>query len=197
MFTGIITDIGEVRALKKQGDTRIEITTQIDTSSINIGGSICCSGACMTVIEIQDNWFAVEASAETLSKTILGSWISNTPVNLERSLKVGDEMGGHIVSGHVDGIAQVKDLQKDGDSLRVKFTTDDKLKRFIAPKGSVTLNGVSLTVNEVDGNCFGVNLIPHTQLETTLGKLSVREMVNVEIDMLARYVARLLENEHS
>jgi riboflavin synthase len=197
MFTGIITDIGKVRALKKKGDTRIEITTQIKTDSINIGASICCSGACLTVIEKQGNWFAVQASGETLSKTVLGSWALNTPVNLERALKVGDEMGGHIVSGHVDGIAQVTDVHKEGDSLRVNFRIDDMLKKYVVPKGSITLNGVSLTINEVDGGCFGVNLVPHTQVETTLGKLSTGEMVNVEIDMLARYIARLLENPHS
>jgi len=197
MFTGIITDIGKVRALKKKGDTRIEITTQIKTDSIDIGASICCSGACLTVIEKQGNWFAVQASGETLSKTVLGSWALNTPVNLERALKVGDEMGGHIVSGHVDGIAQVTDVHKEGDSLRVNFRIDDMLKKYVVPKGSITLNGVSLTINEVDGGCFGVNLVPHTQVETTLGKLSTGEMVNVEIDMLARYIARLLENPHS
>ena len=197
MFTGIITDIGTVRALEKKGDTRIEITTRIDTTSINIGASICCSGVCMTVIEKQDDWFAVEASGETLSKTVLGSWTLDTLINLERALKVGDEMGGHVVSGHVDGTAQVTDIFKEGKSLRVNFKTTDILKRFVAPKGSVTLNGVSLTVNEVKGNSFGVNLISHTQIETTLGKLSTGEMINVEIDMLARYVARLLENEHS
>ena len=197
MFTGIITDIGTVRALEKKGDTRIEITTRIDTTSINIGASICCSGVCMTVIERQDDWFAVEASGETISKTVLGSWALDTLINLERALKVGDEMGGHVVSGHVDGTAQVTDIFKEGKSLRVNFKTTDILKRFVAPKGSVTLNGVSLTVNEVKGNSFGVNLISHTQIETTLGKLSTGEMINVEIDMLARYVARLLENEHS
>ena len=197
MFTGIITDIGTVRALEKKGDTRIEITTRIDTTSINIGASICCSGVCMTVIERQDDWFAVEASGETISKTVLGSWALDTLINLERALKVGDEMGGHVVSGHVDGTAQVTDIFKEGKSLRINFKTTDILKRFVAPKGSVTLNGVSLTVNEVKGNSFGVNLISHTQIETTLGKLSTGEMINVEIDMLARYVARLLENEHS
>jgi len=197
MFTGIITDIGKVRALEKKGDTRIEITTHYNTDSIDIGASICCSGACLTVIEKKDSWFAVEASGETLSKTVLGSWALNTPINLERALKVGDEMGGHVVSGHVDGIAQVTDIYKEGDSLRVNFKTGDMLKRYVAPKGSITLNGVSLTINEVEGSCFGVNLVPHTQVETTLGKLSTGEMVNVEIDMLARYIARLLENQHS
>ena len=197
MFTGIITDIGSVRTIEKKGDARFEITTHFDTSSISIGASICCSGACMTVIETQDNWFAIEASSETLSKTALGSWRVNTPVNLERALKVGDEMGGHVVSGHVDGTAEVKEIYKEGDSLRVKFDTNGMLIKFIAPKGSVTLNGVSLTVNEVDKVSFGVNLISHTQIETTLGKLSTGELVNLEIDMLARYVARLVEIEHS
>ena len=197
MFTGIITDIGRVRALEQKGDTRIEIITQFDTDSIAIGSSICCSGACMTVIERHDNWFAIEASTETLSRTILGFWKINTPVNLERSLKVGDEMGGHVVSGHVDGTAKVIDIFEEGDSLRVKFKTNDTYNKFIAPKGSVTINGVSLTVNEVDKMTFGVNLISHTQIETTLGNLSTGEVVNVEIDMLARYVARLMEVKQS
>lgn len=195
MFTGIITDVGTVRAIEKKGDTRLEITTRYDTAGIDLGASICCSGACMTVVERRDDWFAVEASAETLSKTVLGSWRVGTRVNLERALRAGDEMGGHVVSGHVDGIAEVTGLEPEGDSLRVRFKLDDTLKRFIAPKGSVTLNGVSLTVNEVDDNRFGVNLIAHTQQETTLGKLSVGALINVEIDMLARYVARLLETE--
>ncbi len=197
MFTGIITDVGTVRAIEKKGDTRLEITTRYDTAGIDLGASICCSGACMTVVERRDDWFAVEASAETLSKTVLGSWRVGTRVNLERALRAGDEMGGHVVSGHVDGIAEVTGLEPEGDSLRVRFKLDDTLKRFIAPKGSVTLNGVSLTVNEVDDNCFGVNLIAHTQQETTLGNLSVGALINVEIDMLARYVARLLETERS
>ena len=197
MFTGIITDIGTVRLIEKQGDTRIEITTRYDTASIDIGASICCSGACMTVVERRDDWFAVEASGETLSKTVLGTWKKGTRINLERALKAGDEMGGHVVSGHVDGVAEVTGQEEEGDSLRVRFKLDDVLKRFIAPKGSVTLNGVSLTVNEVDDDTFGVNLIAHTQQETTLGNLSLGEMINVEIDMLARYVARLLETERS
>lgn len=195
MFTGIITDVGRVRSMVKTGDTRIEITTRFDTDSIDIGASICCSGACMTVVERRDDWFAVEASAETLSKTVLGTWAEGTEVNLERALKAGDEMGGHVVSGHVDGTAEVTDLSEEGDSLRVTFKIVDSLKQFIAPKGSVTINGVSLTVNEVDDASFGINLIAHTQAETTLGKLSPGDVVNVEIDMLARYVARLLEIE--
>jgi riboflavin synthase len=197
MFTGIITDIGTIRSIEKKGDTRIEITTRFDTASINIGASICCSGACMTVVERKDDWFAVEASNETLSKTVLGSWTMGTRVNLERALKAGDEMGGHVVSGHVDGTAEITGLETEGDSLRVSFRITNELKRFIAPKGSVTLDGVSLTVNEVEGDTFGVNLIAHTQQETTFGNISTGDTVNVEIDMLARYVARLLETEQS
>ncbi len=197
MFTGIITDVGKVRSIVKTGDTRIEITTLYDTTTIDIGASICCSGACMTVVEKMDDWFAVEASAETLSKTVLGTWSQGSRINLERALKAGDEMGGHVVSGHVDGTAEITALEGEGDSLRVGFKIGDALKRFIAPKGSVTLDGVSLTVNEVDGDTFGVNLIAHTQSETTLGNLCLGDIVNVEIDMLARYVARLLETEPS
>ena len=193
MFTGIITDVGSVRAITKAGDTRIEINTSYDTNSIDIGASICCSGACMTVVEKGPDWYAVEASEETLSKTVLGSWQVGTPVNLERALKAGDELGGHIVSGHVDGTATVESTQQEGDSLRVSFLVPDDLEKYIAAKGSVTLDGVSLTINEIDGAMFGVNLIAHTQEMTTLGKLSTGSIVNMEIDMLARYVARLLE----
>ena len=195
MFTGIVSDIGSVRAVTKQGDTRIEIKTSYDTACINLGASICCSGACMTVVETGSDWYAVEASEETLSKTTLGSWHVGTPVNLERALKAGDELGGHIVSGHVDGTATVENTEIEGDSLRVTFRAPDNLKQFVAAKGSITLDGVSLTVNEVDGAMFGVNLIAHTQEITTHGNLSPGSVVNVEIDMLARYVARLLENK--
>ncbi len=193
MFTGIITDVGSIRAITKAGDTRIEINTSYDTAGIELGASICCSGACMTVIETGPDWYAVEASAETLSKTTLGSWAVGSAVNLERALKAGDELGGHIVSGHVDGTATVVDTRNEGDSLRVTFTAPEALQQFVAAKGSVTLDGVSLTVNEVEGAAFGVNLIAHTQNATTLGKLSPGSIVNMEIDMLARYVARLLE----
>jgi len=195
MFTGIITDIGTVRGVTQNGDTRIEIGTAFDVASIDIGASICCAGACMTVVEREADWFAIEVSAESLSKTVLGSWGQGTRVNLERSLKAGDEMGGHIVSGHVDGVATVTALQEEGDSLRVSFKVKDELKRFIAPKGSLTLDGVSLTVNEAQGGTFGVNLIAHTQQQTTFGNISLGDIVNVEIDMLARYVARLLEKD--
>lgn len=199
MFTGIITDIGEVRGVEKNGDTRIFIATAYDTAGIDIGASVCCSGACMTVVETNTGEFAVEASAETLSKTTLGGWRAGTRVNLERALRAGDELGGHIVSGHVDGTAKVTRVSGEGDSARLGLVVADDLARFIAPKGSLTIDGVSLTVNEVTGSkqgCeFGINLIPHTQKSTTLGKLSPNDVVNVEIDMLARYVARLLENE--
>jgi len=193
MFTGIVSDIGSIRAIVKQGDTRIEIATSYDTAGIDLGASICCSGACMTVVAKGPGWYAVEASQETLSKTTLGSWQVGTSVNLERALKAGDELGGHIVSGHVDGTATVESTEIEGDSLRITFRAPDNLKQFVASKGSITLDGVSLTVNEVDGAMFGVNLIAHTQEMTTLGKLSPGSVVNVEIDMLARYVARLLE----
>jgi riboflavin synthase len=198
MFTGIITDIGEVVAIEPQGDTRFVIATAYDTADIVIGASIACSGCCLTVVEtggLQDgrSTFAVEASAETLSKTTLNTWKRNTRVNLERALKMGDELGGHVVSGHVDGVGRIVSVTPEGGSLRFRIKVPEDLARFIAPKGSVTLDGTSLTVNEVNGCEFGVNIIPHTQAVTTWGHASVGEAVNVEIDMLARYVARLAE----
>lgn len=193
MFTGIVTDIGAVRAVKEDGDTRIEIATSFDTATIDIGASISCSGACLTVIDKGPGWFATSVSAETLSKTVLGGWSEGTPVNLERPLRVGDELGGHIVSGHVDGVGRLVETRPEGDSLRLVFEAPKALARFIAPKGSLAIDGVSLTVNEVDGAHFGVNIIPHTQTATTLGGLAPGNRINLEIDMLARYVARLLE----
>ena len=195
MFTGIVTDTGTVRAIRKGGDTRIEIATSFDTANLDIGASISCSGACLTVIEKGRGWFAASVSAESLSKTVLGAWTVGTPVNLERSLRVGDELGGHIVSGHVDGVAHLIDSRPDGDSLRLVFEAPGALARFIAAKGSLTLDGVSLTVNEVDGARFGVNIIPHTRAVTTLGGLVPGDPINLEIDMLARYVARLVEKD--
>ena len=192
MFTGIITDVGSVRAIEQRGDTRIEIETRFDTHDIDIGASIACSGPCLTVVEKGRGWFAVEASAETLAKTTLGGWTVGTKVNLERALKVGDELGGHIVSGHVDGVATILDTRPEGDSVRFEFEAPAALKRFIAPKGSVALDGVSLTVNEVDDARFGVNIIHHTQTETTFGQRGKGDRVNLEIDMLARYVGRLI-----
>jgi riboflavin synthase len=191
MFTGIVTDIGNVRAIAADGDTRLEITTTFDTSAIAIGASICCSGACLTVIDKGSEWFAAMVSAETLSKTTLSDWQVGTPVNLERALRMGDELGGHIVSGHVDGVGTLDASETEGDSTRMIFEAPSDLIRFIAPKGSITIDGVSLTANDVTDNTFGINVIPHTQEATTLGALSVGGTVNLEIDMLARYVARL------
>lgn len=191
MFTGIITDIGTVRTVAKRGDTRFEIATAYDTATIAMGASIACNGCCLTVIEKGPGWFAVEASAETLSKTTLGTWGEGTRINLERALKLGDELGGHIVSGHVDGVGEIVSMTPEGDSVRFRFRVPSDLARFIAPKGSVAIDGTSLTVNEVEDCCFGVNIIPHTQATTTWGTARAGQAVNVEIDMLARYVARL------
>lgn len=197
MFTGIITDIGSVKSVEQRGDTRFVLRTVYDAPGIDLGASICCSGACLTVVEkgrdAEENWFAVDVSAETLSKTTLGDWKPNTRVNLERALKVGDELGGHIVSGHVDGVGSVISSTAEGDSMRWVFDVPDAIAPFVAPKGSIAINGVSLTVNEVDGTRFGVNIIPHTADHTTFGTLEVGEKVNLEVDPLARYVARLLE----
>lgn len=193
MFTGIVSDLGRVRSVTRQGDTRFEFETSYDTAGIDIGASIACSGACLTVVELGDNWFAAMASAETLDCTTLGGWRQGTAVNFERPLKAADELGGHLVSGHVDGVGSVTALNPDGDSLRIIFGAPADLMRYIAPKGSITVDGVSLTVNEIAGETFGVNIIPHTQQVTTLGILSVGDPVNLEIDQIARYVARLLQ----
>jgi riboflavin synthase len=193
MFTGIITDIGTVRAIAKAGDTRFEITTTYDLAGVDMGASIACNGCCLTVIAKGPDWFAIQASGETLSKTTLGQWNKGARINLERALKLGDELGGHIVSGHVDGIGQIVAITPDGESRRFRIRVPLALARFIAPKGSVAIDGTSLTVNEVDGPDFGVNIIPHTQAVTTWGDMKVGQAVNIEIDMLARYVARLAE----
>ncbi|CAO3444379.1 riboflavin synthase alpha chain [Azospirillum brasilense] len=195
MFTGIITDVGRVRAVERQGDTRFTVETVFAMETVPIGASIANNGVCLTVVEKGPGWFAVQASAETLSKTTLGGWAEGTRVNLERALKVGDELGGHIVSGHVDGVATVVDIRADGESKRFTFEAPASLAKYIASKGSVALDGVSLTVNEVDGARFGVNIIPHTQDATTFGALKAGDRVNLEIDMLARYVARLAGQE--
>jgi riboflavin synthase len=195
MFTGIITDIGRVRSIKPRGDTRFEVETAYDTTTIEIGASIACSGACLTVVDKGDGWFAVDVSAETLAKTNLGDWREGTPINLERSLRLGDEVGGHIVLGHVDGVGTVASIEPEGDSLRYRFQVPQELSLFVAKKGSITINGVSLTVNEVDGSSFGVNIIPHTQQMTTFGKMAPGDRINLEVDVLARYVARLNERE--
>jgi len=201
MFTGIITDIGTVSALQQDGDLRARITTGYDTSRIDIGASIASDGVCLTVIALGPDWYDVQISAETVSKTNIGGggndtsggWQVGSRVNLERALRVGDELGGHIVSGHVDGVAEVIAMVDDGDSTRVTLRAPDDLARFIAPKGSVALNGTSLTVNDVDGRDFGINFIPHTKEVTTWGGVAVGDRINLEIDTLARYVARLAE----
>ncbi|MDP9196695.1 MAG: riboflavin synthase [Pseudomonadota bacterium] len=193
MFTGIITDVGAVTAVERRGDVRFFIRTAFDLQAVSLGASIACSGVCLTVVEKKGEVFAVDVSAETLSKTTVGSWAAGTPVNLERSLKLGDELGGHLVYGHVDGVGEVVSVKSEGDSQRWTFRIPEPLARFVASKGSIALNGVSLTVNEVQGATFGVNLIPHTLTHTTFGTMKPGDPVNVEVDMLARYVARLNE----
>jgi len=198
MFTGIVTDKGHIRSIEKQkGDMRVVIETAFPAEKIDIGASIACSGCCLTVIDKgrdhKSNWFAANASEETLSKTCLSDWKVGGAVNLERPLKLGDELGGHLVLGHVDGVATIESTKPERDSVRFTFKAPSALAKFIAPKGSITLNGVSLTVNEVKGDTFGVNLIPHTQEVTTFGTAKAGERVNLEIDVLARYVARLQE----
>src|SRR5690348_9981046 len=167
MFTGIITDLGRVRSIAPGGVTRIVLETGYDTETVAMGASIACNGACLSVVDKGPGWFAVDASAETLARTTIGDWEPGTPVNLERPLKLGDELGGHLVSGHVDGLAEITDRWPDGDSLRFEIRVPASLQHFIAPKGSVALDGVSLTVNEVEGQRFGVNIIPVTQRETS------------------------------
>jgi len=212
MFTGIITDVGTVTAVHDQGDEdrTLTIATAYLPDTIAIGASIACNGICLTVIArgaaagretggdgtaapADRNWFSVQASGETLACTTAGGWRPGTRINLERALRLGDELGGHLVSGHVDGVARVVALRPEGESLRVGFAAPAQLARFIAPKGSVALDGISLTVNDVDGAEFGVNLIPHTLGATTFGGLVIGQMINLEIDLLARYVARLNE----
>ncbi len=193
MFTGIITDMGTVlRVDDTRGDKRFEIGTSWDMSDVPMGASIACSGCCLTVIAKTKNSFSVDVSAETLSKTNLGQWEQGTRINLESSLKFGDELGGHLVSGHVDGLAEIVSITRDGDSHRLKIRAPQDLKQFIAPKGSIALDGISLTVNEVDDDVFGINIIPHTWDVTTIGARKVGDKINMEIDMLARYVARIL-----
>ncbi|MBV9993277.1 MAG: riboflavin synthase [Alphaproteobacteria bacterium] len=196
MFTGIVTDVGKLRHVEKRGDTHLVIATNYDVSAVEMGASIACAGVCMTVVDkgsARDRWFAVTASGETLSKTTLGTWKVGDAVNLERPMRVGDEFGGHIVTGHVDAVAEVVGVKAEGESVRMVFAVPAKLARFVAPKGSVALDGVSLTVNDVDGPRFGVNIIPHTQKVTTFGRAKPGTKVNFEIDLLARYVARLVK----
>jgi riboflavin synthase len=197
MFTGIITDVGRVVSVADRGDHRFVLATAFDTTGIDLGASIACSGCCLTVVEKETGRFAVDASAETLSVTTLGDWREGTAVNLERALRVGDELGGHIVSGHVDGVGTVVSVRPEGTSRRIDFEAPLALARFIASKGSIAVDGVSLTVNEVDGRRFGTNIIPHTLSHTTFHDLAPGRRVNLEIDMLARYVARLMQPETS
>jgi len=194
MFTGIVTDLGRVKSVRETNrDRRFEIETGFDLTTLDIGASVSHAGCCLTVIEKGEDWFAVEVSGETLSRTTLSDWREGRRVNLERAARVGDELGGHIVSGHVDGIGEVLSVESEGGSHRVRVRAPRPLHRFIAPKGSITVEGVSLTVNEVEDEVFGVNLIPHTWEVTTLGELVAGARVNLEIDMLARYLARFAE----
>jgi riboflavin synthase len=193
MFSGIITDVGRVAAIERRGDTRYVIETGFDTATIEIGASVAHNGVCLTVVETAPGRFAVEASAETLSRSTLGDWAVGTEINLERSLKLGDEIGGHLVYGHVDGVGTIVDRRPEGDSVRFTVEAPAALADYLASKGSVAIEGVSLTVNEVEDDVFGVNLIPHTWDVTTLGTLKAGSRVNLEIDMLARYLARWRE----
>ena len=195
MFTGIVTDIGKIIELEKRGDLRARVEANYDMSTVAIGASIACDGICLTVIKTGSNWFDVEISAESVEKTHLkfGTWVIGASVNLERALRVGDELGGHIVSGHVDGVVEIVDMKDEGDSTRFVFLAPSDLQKFIAPKGSVALNGTSLTVDEVQSSKFGVNVIPHTKEVTTWGSSKIGDFLNLEIDTLARYVARLKE----
>jgi riboflavin synthase len=192
MFTGIVTDVGHVRAVEKRGDTRFVIATHYPIGDVAIGASIACSGPCLTVVEKGTDSFSVDASAETLARTTAGAWREGTPINLERALKMGDELGGHLLTGHVDAVATLETRKPEGDSLRLTFRVPPPYDRAIASKGAVALDGVSLTVNDVEGAVFGVNIIPHTQRETTLGALRPGDRVNLEIDLIARYLARLV-----
>ena len=200
MFTGIITDLGRVRQVEDKGDARFVFATAYDTAEIALGASIACSGPCLTVVDKGPGWFAVDVSAETLSKTTLGDWGPGTAVNLERALKIGDELGGHLVSGHVDGVAEVVARRPEGESQRFQLRAPAALAAFIAPKGSLALDGVSLTVNEVEDETggtvrFGVNIVPHTAERTTFGTLEPGARVNLEIDLMARYLQRLRTRE--
>jgi riboflavin synthase len=200
MFTGIVTDIGEIAAVtpgSQAGDRRFVVRTKHAMKPVTIGASIACSGCCLTVVEKGADWFAVEVSGESLAKTHLGDWSAGDRINLELSLKVGDELGGHLVYGHVDGVGTVVSMTPEGGSVRFTFEVPGELARFVAAKGSIAIDGISLTVNEVAGNSFGVNVISHTQAVTTLGQAKTGQRVNLEVDMLARYVARLLEHGKS
>lgn len=195
MFTGLVSDLGQLQESTGNEDRRFRIATSYPLDEVAIGASIACNGCCLSVVEKGSDWFAVDVSGETLSKTTLGNWQPGQPVNLERALRLGDELGGHLVSGHVDGMAQILEVRPEGESLRFSFRAPEELARYIAPKGCITLDGVSLTVNEVEGTVFGVNIIPHTAQVTTFGRYETGDRVNLEIDLLARYVARLMAQQ--
>ena len=197
MFTGIVTDVGTVRSAEQRGDLRLQIETAFDLDSIDLGASIACSGVCLTVVDKGQDWFAVDVSAETLSRTAKDMWREGAKLNLERSLRLGDELGGHIVTGHVDAVAQVVGVCPEGDSQRIGISVPRALGSMIAPKGSIALDGVALTVNDVrdaeDGSThFSINIIPHTAQHTTLGDIGAGRQLNVEVDVLARYIDRML-----
>ena len=196
MFTGIITDVGAVRSVEQRGDLRLTIATAFDLSTVDLGASIACSGVCLTVVDKGLDWFAVDVSHESVSRTAADSWSEGAALNLERALRLGDELGGHLVTGHVDGVGTVVEACPDGASLRIGIAAPGDLGPFIAPKGSITLDGVSLTVNEVEDRCdgtthFAVNIIPHTAQHTTLGQVAPGQQLNIEIDVLARYLKRM------
>ncbi len=196
MFTGIVTDVGTVRSTEQRGDLRLVIGTGFDLGSVELGASIACSGVCLTVVDKGDDWFAVDVSGETVSRTAAGLWREGARLNLERSLRMGDELGGHIVTGHVDAVAEVLDVSPDGDSSRIRLSVPKALGPMIAAKGSIALDGVSLTVNQVedsgDSTQFSVNVIPHTAHHTTFGGIAAGRQLNVEVDVLARYIDRML-----
>ena len=198
MFTGIITDIGTVRSVEQRGDLRLTVATAYNPATIDLGASIACSGVCLTVVDKGTDWFAVDVSHESVSRTATDLWAEGARLNLERALRMGDELGGHLVTGHVDGVGQIVSATPDGGSLRLTIRAPRDLGRFIAAKGSVTVDGVSLTVNEVADSAsatdFSINLIPHTAQHTTLGAVSAGRTVNLEIDVLARYLKRLEES---
>ncbi|HEY5722215.1 MAG TPA: riboflavin synthase [Allosphingosinicella sp.] len=197
MFTGIITDIGRIEAAEQKGDLRLRIACGYDMAGVDLGASIACSGTCLTVVDKGESWFAVDVSAETVSRTAPDLWSEGGRLNLERSLRLGDELGGHIVTGHVDGVGEVEGVAETGGSLRLTIIAGPEIESYIAPKGSVALDGVSLTVNEVetlsDGVRFGINIIPHTAAQTTFDSIAPGRTVNIEIDVLARYIGRMME----
>ena len=198
MFTGIITDIGRIEAVEAREDLRVRIACGYDTSTVALGASIACSGVCLTVVDKGDGWFAVDVSGETQSRTAPGMWAEGRPLNLERALKVGDELGGHIVTGHVDGLGEVAAVEPVGDSIRIDIVAPPALAAYVAAKGSIALDGVSLTVNDVQplpdgGAAFSVNIIPHTAQETSFADVKPGDRLNIEIDILARYLGRMLD----